>query len=287
VTTARTAKLLKPSRSGAQHRQRAGRDHLLRATARAGLASRAVIYCLLAYLAFDVGAHGSSPAPASGSGALNEIARQPEGLAMLIVLAVGLGAYAVWRICQLFGRGDPTSKTTVWKRIGWITSGLSYGALCAEAVAVLAGSNSSGGSAARTSAHPAPLVGVVLGWHGGPILVGIFGSALACGGLALAIWGCLHNYNDELDGRLSKRGSSLARATGAFGNLARGLWLILVSVYFIQAAVTDNARHAKGLDGALASLQHDALGPPALVLGAIGLLAFGVFSGIEAAHRRL
>jgi hypothetical protein len=206
---------------------------------------------------------------------------------MLLVLALGLGAYAVWRVCQIFGHGDPASRTTIWNRIGWIVSGAVYGALCIEAVAVLVGSNSSSGSPAGVSAHPAPLVADVLGWAAGPILVGLFGFALLGGGLALAAWGAVHNYNKQLDGRLSQRGSTFARATGVAGNLARGLWLVLVSVYFIQAAVTDNARHAKGLDGALASLQHHPLGPAALILGAIGLLAFGVFSGIEAAHRRV
>ena len=38
---------------------------------------RGVIYGLLAYLAFDIAASGSSPAQTSGSGALQEVANQP------------------------------------------------------------------------------------------------------------------------------------------------------------------------------------------------------------------
>ena len=68
--------------------------------ARVGLAARGVIYVVLAYLVLDIALHGNSPAQTSGQGALGEVARQPEGRALLVAMAVGLAAYAAWRLLQ-------------------------------------------------------------------------------------------------------------------------------------------------------------------------------------------
>jgi len=79
-------------------------EHWFQRLAKAGLATRAVIYVLLAYIAADLALRHNSSAEANGSGALSEIGRQPAGRALLGLLAIGLVGYATWRVAQALSR---------------------------------------------------------------------------------------------------------------------------------------------------------------------------------------
>src|ERR1700726_860880 len=83
----RTAGIAKPEEAG-----------WLRTVGRIGIASRGVIYLLLAYLAFDIARHGSAPTQTSSTGALQELEARTGGKLLLVILALGLGCYAAWRL---------------------------------------------------------------------------------------------------------------------------------------------------------------------------------------------
>lgn len=53
------------------------------------------------------------------------------------------------------------------------------------------------------------------------------------------------------------------------------------------AAVRTNPNEAKGLGGALASVQSWTLGSVILSVVAIGLIAYGAYQGVEARYRRI
>src|SRR4051794_15180424 len=67
--------------------------------ARAGLAARGLIYVIIGVLAIKV-AVGEGGSTESQQGALKEIAQQPFGKWLLILTAVGLAGYAVWRLVR-------------------------------------------------------------------------------------------------------------------------------------------------------------------------------------------
>jgi hypothetical protein len=264
---------------------RARNNTWVRSLMRVGLVSRGVVYGMLAYFAFDIARSGNSPEPASGQGALRAIARQPEGPALLAVLSVGLLGYAVWRAVQAVGGGEGERRTSVVKRVGFLASGAVYVALFVEALLLIAGSGGSGGSA---SSHPQPLVGQVLRWPGGPDLVGVAAAALIGGGIGLAIWSCVHDLGKTLEtGRMSRRQFSAARATSIAGDVTRGVLVALIGAYLMAGAVTDNPSKVKSLGQVLKTIAAKSYGEWALVLAAIGLLSFAVFSVFEAIYRRL
>jgi len=255
--------------------------------ARLGLASRAAIYFLLAFLAGDIALRGSAPANASSEGALAEVGHQPVGRPLLAVLAVGLAGYALWRAADALTSGPDERRSRSWpKRAGLGAVAVVYAFLSYQAVRLAVSPSSSGGGNG-VSAHPQPFVASVLRWPGGPLWAGALGAALAMGGLSLAVWGCLHDYRNELD--RSRIGPGTERAvglTGAVGEVTRGLLVALVSAFLLAAGVTDNPRRAKSLDQALRSFGHRAGGPEVLALAALGLACFAVFSGLEALYRR-
>ena len=74
---------------------------------------------------------------------------------------------------------------------------------------------------------------------------------------------------------------------GEFGGMARGAVFVTAGVFLVVAAAESRPRQAKGIDSALRALAGTPLGPWLLVLVAIGLIMFGVFSCCEARWLRL
>lgn len=261
-----------------------GRSDWVRGFRKVGLASRAAVYAILAILAADIVLHGSAPAKADSQGALAEVAKQPAGPVLLGILAAGLLAYALWRAAQLLGtRGSEPSRNGVIKRIGWAAAGIIYLGLCAQAVSIMVGRASGGGP----SSHPTPLVASVLTWGGGQVLVGLVGFGVAFAGIGLAVWGCTHDYSKVFEvGRMSHNSLLAARITGIVGEVTRGLLVLLVSIYLIIAAITDQPSHVKSFGGSIAALVHDPFGIALLALTALGLLMFALYSCFESAYRK-
>jgi hypothetical protein len=247
--------------------------------ARIGLAARGVIYLILAYLAFDIARHGRAPTQTSSTGALQELADRRGGSVLLVVLAAGLACYAAWRLFDTV-----TGRLGVIMRFASLVIAVIYIGLCVQATRLLTGHAVSGGA----SANPQPLVGRVLGWSGGPELVGLTGAVLMAAGVGLATWGIGHKYEKSLAmERVGTQTRTLIKVVGAAGDVARGTLVFLVGLYLMEAAVTSNPGRSKSIDESLKALVHHPFGVVAIGVVALGLLCFGVFSFFEARLRRV
>ena len=140
--------------------------------ARTGLVARGVVYGIIGLLALKL-AVGSEGSTTNQQGAFQDIARQSFGEILLIAVAIGLAAYAAWRLVRAavgHGRQDTDS---AFDRVAGAGSGLVYLVLCFTAVKVLTGASKGSGSGA-----PKKEAAGVLGWSGGPLLVAIAGAVL-------------------------------------------------------------------------------------------------------------
>ena len=98
--------------------------------ARAGFVARGLIYGIIGILAIKL-AVGAGGKTTNQQGALETVARQPFGKVLLIVVAIGLGGYALWRLLRaLLGHGPEDSDTT-FERVAAFASGIVYAGLCA------------------------------------------------------------------------------------------------------------------------------------------------------------
>jgi hypothetical protein len=258
----------------------------MKPVARVGLASRAVIYVVLSVLAYLIAARGTSPSQTSGEGALAEIAKQPAGPLLLGILSGGLVAYGAWRLVQVVTGIEPASsdRPSVWKRIGWLAIACVYFSLFAHAVSLMSGSGSSGGA----SSHPTPYAARVLGWPAGPELLGLAAVGIIIGGIALAIWACVHDYSETLqEGRMRPAERVGARVTGISGNVARGALVLAVGMYLLLAAIDDTPSKVKALDQLLETVVRQPAGPWWVAIAATGLAAFALYSLIEAVYRKV
>ena len=274
-----------PSKSGPVRNAQAGGQKVARSSgfewlARAGFVARGLIYGIIGILAVEL-ALGAGGKTTNQQGAMKTIAQQPFGKALLIMVAIGLGGYALWRLTHaLLGHG-PESSDGVVDRVAALGSGVVYAAMCATAVGILLGSGRSSGNEHKTTAG-------VLGWPAGTWLVGIAGAVLIGVSLYQGYRGISKDFLD--DSKTEEMSAGVRRWIewiGTFGHLARMVVFGLVGVFLIKTAVDFNPQKAVGLDGALAKLAHQSYGPILLGVVAAGLIAFGVYSVSDARYRRI
>jgi hypothetical protein len=253
-----------------------------RAMARAGMAARGAIFLIIGILAIQV-ATGTGGTTTDQGGALAAVAGRPFGKGLLVALAIGLAAYALWRVAQgLLDTDDKGDDAPAWAvRASKVGSGIAYGVLFATAVSILAGEGGGGsgsGSERQTTAG-------VLGWPGGRAWVLIAAAVIA----GVAGWNLYRGLSRNFMKRLHppRRACPAVQAVGVAGMTARGVVFGLIAAFLAKAAIEYDPSEAVGLDGALARLAQEAYGPALLFLVAAGLIAFALYCGAEARYREV
>lgn len=249
--------------------------------ARAGFVARGVVYGIIGILAIKL-AIGAGGKTTDQSGALRTIAHQPFGKVLLVLVAIGLAGYSLWRLLHaLLGHG-PERSDSGFDRVSALGSGIAYGAICAVAVAILLGSGSG------TSGHTSKATAGVLGWPGGTWLVGIAGAFFIGIALYQGYRGVTQDFlKDAKTETMSDATRKWYKLVATWGHLARAVVFGLVGVFMIKAAADFNPTKAVGLDGALAKLEHQPYGSALLGIVAAGLVAFALYSLADARYRRI
>jgi hypothetical protein len=199
-------------------------------------------------------------------------------------MAAGLLAYAIWKFDHGFHGGGPEGggSGSAKDRISSFTGGACYLLFFAVAVRALIGSG--GGS----SGEPRQAAAGVLGWPGGPVLVGVAGLVLILVSVFQAYEALHCRFAEECDtAEMSAVGHHAFLRFGQVGLIARAAVFALVGYFLLRTAIGYNAREAVGIDGALERLHHQDFGPLLVGTAAAGLLTFAVFSLVEARCRRL
>ena len=166
-------------------------------------------------------------------------------------------------------------------RVTALASGIVYASFCIAAVRILTGSKGSSSTPKTASAG-------VFGWPAGTWIVGAAGLIVIGVGLYQGYRGITRDFlKDSKTEQMSPRTKRWISRLGLIGHLSRMVVFTLVGVFLVKAAVDYNPRAAIGLDGALAKLQHNSLGPLLLGVVALGLIAFALYSFSDARYRRI
>jgi hypothetical protein len=248
--------------------------------ARVGFAARGVVYVVMGLLAARAAA-GMGGGTTDVRGAVRAIGRQDSTGILLIALALGLAAYAVWRFAQagldLDGKGGgPKGLAT---RAGFVGSGLLHAglAMTAAGMGLTGGSGSVRQWVARTLAEPG-------GWW----LVGAVGATVIGAGLYQFFTAWTTKFEERLRvGRMSPGARTWARRIGRFGLAARGVTFLIVGWFLVRAAQNVSAREVKDMGGALRMLAGQEYGAWLLGIVAWGLVSYGLLSFVNAKYRRI
>jgi hypothetical protein len=251
------------------------------ALARAGFVARGLVYAIIGVLALKL-AFGHGGKLTNQQGALKTVAHQPFGTVLLVLVAIGLGGYCLWRLVRAAIGHGPEGSDTGFERLAAFASGLAYGALCALAVEILvSGHSGSSGSPKKATAG-------VFGWPGGTWIVGIAGVVMVAVALYQGYRGISHKFlKDSKVEQMKPTVKKWITRLGTIGHLARMVVFGLVGIFLVKAAIDYNPKQAVGLDGALAKLTHYSYGPVLLGIVAAGLIAFAVYSLSDARYRRI
>lgn len=260
--------------------ERAGRSQTARKVVLARWAAQGVVYLALAYLVLQM-AFGSSEQEASTTGALQKIAATTPGSITLIVLGVGLLAFAAGRVLEVTTLAGPRIDAKDKVVAGVLAFVYVSLAITAFTIAGLAeGGGSSGGSTEQQGST------FLFSLPAGRYLVGILGLVVIAVGAHEVYKAVKNAFMPTLrTNEMSRQMRSAAKKLGTAAYATKGVILGLIGYFFLHAAVTYDPDEARGLDAALREVAQQPLGQVALVLIALGLLAYALFAFVEARYR--
>ena len=255
--------------------------------ARVGLVAKGISYGLVGVLALAVAAgHGGTAT--SRTGALATIADESWGKLVLILLALGFAAYAIWRFVEAVAEredpddGEAKGLAKKWgKRAGYVGRGLIYAGLTYTTLRLLTGS----GADQSQNEKARETTAAVFDWPAGRWIVGAAGLVIIGAGLWNLYRGVSTKFEEKWRGGMSRIERTWGRRAGVVGHVARGVVFGLIGVFVTKAATDYDAQDAIGFDGALRKLAEAAYGPWLLGLTAVGLIAYGVFCLVDARYR--
>lgn len=270
------------TRSAEATASRTADSRWLELLARAGFIGYGIVHLLFAWLALQI-AFGTSPDDGDQSGALRTLSAQPLGKFLVIAVAVGLLAMAIWQALEAaVGHRAERGKERVMERVASAARTIVYLYFAWTAFKVF--SDASSNSADQQEA----LTGKLMTSSGGRWLVGLAGLVVAAIGIGLVIYGARKKFEKHLKtGEMSTKTRQLARRLGMAGYIAKGVAYGIAGLLVIVAAVNYDPEKARGLDAALHTLREQSYGSFLLALVALGIAAFGVYCFLQSRYRKV
>lgn len=253
-------------------------------TARIGYLAKGIFYAALGLLTVRIALGGGGGTDGAQQQAFQTILRQPFGRILLILVILGLLAYAAWRFVQATIDPDDegSDASGVVKRIGFAISGGIHIGYALLGWRTMAGGGGGGGSSAED--WTARLMSQPFGaW-----LVGITGAVI----VAVGLYQFYRAYSAKFQRKLMLNEMSApertwSRRLGRAGFAARGVVYLFIGGFLVQAAWRSDPSEAGGLGQALGALLEQPYG--AWLLGAVGVgfFAYAVYAGVLARYRRI
>lgn len=262
----------------------------------AGFFTKGVVYILVGVLTF-MAAFGLGGDVTSTDGVISFLLGLPLGKLLVGVVSLGLFAYTLWRLVQVWLRPkkDGGKKPSNWKgvltRMRYFYSAVFY-AIIAYSFAEpllddLWGEEESPKPGEGIEQEKAAL-GELLSEEFGATLIGLVALIVA----AQAVMQFRLAYSAKFMKKIDqypdlKHEYEFIRKSGRYGYIARGVVFGIIAFFLIKVIMLHNAEVYKGTEGALQYLLSFSYGSLLLGATATGLIGYGIFNMMVARHAKL
>ncbi|MGV9663851.1 DUF1206 domain-containing protein [Nocardia niigatensis] len=250
-------------------------------SARAGFVVSGIVHLIIGYIAIRI-ALGGAAGTADQSGAMAELGAKPGGAIALWVCVVAFGLMALWRLAEaaLGSASEPAADSKKSEAIDRVkAAGLAVVyfafALSAFEFARGSGKSSSGQSTGITARMMQTTAGTIALIAGGLIIIAIGGYHV--------YKGVSQSFLEDLEGATS----DLVRRLGTVGYIAKGLAIAAVGLLVILAVSRSEPDKAAGLDGAFKTVGAQPYGAALLIVAALGIITYGLYSFAMARYTKM
>jgi hypothetical protein len=245
---------------------------------RAGYGGRGVTY--LAIAGISLWAIWSGGSAQGTSSVLERLSSGALGTIVLWVIAVGLLAYAVWRLIDAWADLEDygTDAKGLVSRAGEVVTGLIHGTLGIIAALIAMGDREGGSGGGGIESA----VASVLSWPGGRWILGFAALCTIGAGLYYFVKAIKAKYRKKLMANEFTRNYDWALRAGV---LAQGVVVGTVGFFLALAALNGDPNEAGGLGQVFDYLKSQPFGNVLVIVLCLGLLGFAFFCFVNAAYR--
>jgi hypothetical protein len=248
--------------------------------ARSGFAVMALLHIIVGAIAIAL-AFGH-PGEAEATGAIEQLAANPWGPAILWACVVGCTGLALWQLSEATLRARHLPQK---ERLGKLVSSgflaVAYGSVGLSFAGFAVGLRGDSGDTTRD--FSTALLNTPFGL---PVLVAL-GLTIMGVGVYFVVKGLRRGFKEELFHFDGTRRGRLIDSLGVTGHVAKGIALDLAGLLFVIAAGKHRPEESTGLDGSLKALRDHPFGPYLLVAIGAGFICYGVFALVRARFGRM
>jgi hypothetical protein len=253
---------------------------MLDVLARAGFAVMALLHVIIGAIA--VALVLGAPGQAEPSGAIEQLAANPWGPAVMWAGFLGCAGLSLWQLSEATLRARHLPRG---ERLGKLVSSgflsIAYGSVGLSFAGFAVGNRGDSGESTRDFSTT-----LVHSPFGVPLLIGL-GLTIIGIGVYFIVKGVGKKFKDELHYFEGTHRGHLVSVLGVAGHIAKGAALILTGLLFVIAAATNDPGSSTGLDGSLKALQDHPFGPALLLAIGAGFIAYGAFALVRAVFGRM
>lgn len=247
--------------------------------ARLGYIVRGGLYAVMGGLALAL-ALGFRVSTSDQRGVISLLGTSPLALVVVGLAVVALAAYASWGFARALydplGRGHDAAGIAA--RLGFAWSGLNYAALCVFGTAFLTGQSRHADD--RSIPH---LIDHVLSLPAGRVAVIVAGVIGLVGGLGQFVDAYRAGFKGDVKrGRMTRAERAAADTLGRAGMVARGVIFTLLAWFILAAGLANDSARAEGMGATFRSVEAAPLGRTLLAAIALGFIALGFHSVMNA-----
>jgi Domain of Unknown Function (DUF1206) len=239
--------------------------------ARAGFVVSGSLHLIVGYLAIRIALGDGGTADESG--ALAALAAQPGGRIALWFAAAALLMLGLWRLVEtVLGRSTD-------RRSGGTSSGVLERAKAFGLAIVYFGFGHSAygfarGAGRSTGERNSSVSARLMQTTAGTVALIACGIGVVAVGIYHVYKGASRNFVGDLKGK----SGNLVRRVGMLGYIGKGVVLAGAGVLVIVAGLRSEPNKATGLDGALKTLGAQPYGAALLIVAALGIITYGLYS---------